>query len=304
MVMVKIPEEIQKLVGQREKLRKENRYAQSDKIREKLENMGYAVADEKNKTRIFKKETEKPAPKQSFLVLFGSGEIAPSGVKAHNYVLERIGRKEPTIAIISTPAGFQPNVKVVYEEIAEHFEKHLVNHHPHVSIIYANTLEQANDPDIIRPLDTADYIFTGPGSPTYAVHHLRGSLLYEKIVERVRAGASLSLASAAAIAFSRFALPVYEIYKAGAPLYWEKGLNFYPHIFQELTIIPHFNNKEGGKKTDTSRCYMGKERFEVLLRKLPPKEHVWGIDEHTAVVIDLKTKQARSMGKGKLLQIR
>src|SRR3990167_8771588 len=116
--MGRIPKEVQKLLEQRNEFRRKKKYAESDAIRKKLEQMGYEVLDKEEGTEVLKKDTH-VAPKQSFLVLFGSGEIAPSGVGVHNYVLERIGRKKPAIAIISTPAGFQPNVQVVYEEIAE-----------------------------------------------------------------------------------------------------------------------------------------------------------------------------------------
>lgn len=301
--MVHTPNEVQGLVEERDALRKQGRYKESDALRERLEGMGYTVIDDEERTKILKKEVPDNSPKNSFLVLFGSGETSATGAKIHNDVFEKIGKDEISIAIVSTPAGFQPNVKTVYEEIAEFFIQHLANFHPRVEIVYANTQEDAQKPELAKFLDTADYIFTGPGSPTYAVKHLKNSLLYQKIVERVKAGATLSLASAATIAFSKFALPVYEIYKAGFPLYWERGLNFYKEVFQELTIVPHFNNREGGEKTDTSHCFVGKERFEKLSEKLLQARCVWGIDEHTAVIVDLKTKQYISRGKGKLWEI-
>lgn len=301
--MQQVPKEVQKLLAEREKLREQKRYKESDEARKRIEALGYEVTDEKEGARVSKKD-EYVAPKESFLVLFGSGETAPSAVKTHDFVFNRIGKDKPSIVVISTPAGFQPNVKVVCEEIADFFERHLKNYHPRIEIVYANTREQANEPKLIQPLNEADYIFTGPGSPTYAVRHLQGSLLYEKIVERVRSGASLGLASAAVMAFSKFTLPVYEIYKAGFPLYWEPGLNLYSLIFRELVVVSHFNNNEGGKKNDTSRAWMGRERFEKLFAMLPLTQKVWGIDEHTAVLFDLKTKQVRSMGKGKLWKLR
>jgi len=301
--MKKISKEVQNLVDQRNALRKEKKYKESDAIRKKLEKLGYAVEDGENGKQVLSREDEYTTPKQSTLVVFGSGEVAPSAVKMHDYVLNRINKKEPSIVIISTPAGFQPNVKVVCEEIKDFFEQHLRNHHPKVSIVYANTLEDSNNLKLLKPLGNADYIFAGPGSPTYAVRNLQDSILYGKIIERVGAGASLGLASAAAMAFSRFTLPVYEIYKAGFAPYWEDGLNFYAQVFEKLTVVPHFNNNEGGKKNDTSRAWMGKKRFEKMLAMIPTDKEILGIDEHTAAIIDLKTKKMQSMGKGKLWRI-
>jgi hypothetical protein len=153
-------------------------------------------------------------------------------------------------------AGFQPNVKVVYEEIADFFRQTSKN--------------------------------------------LRDSLLLKIIEQKIEMETTLSLASAAAIAFSHFALPVYEIYKVGSDLYWENGLNFLESFYKKLTVVPHLNNNEGGEKTDTSYCFMGKERFEKLQKLLPKDELVWGIDENTAVIINLKTKVVKTIGKGEL----
>ena len=299
--MQTIPQKIRELVEQRELLRRQKRYKEGDEIRERIGDLGYEVEDTEKGMRVFRKSAY-VTPKKSFLVLFGSGEIAPSAQKVHDRVLRGIAKDKPNVVILSTPAGFQPNVKVVCEEIKSFFERHLKNYHPRVEILYANTLEQSNNSTNVQFLDNADYIFAGPGSPTYAVGNLRGSLLLTKITERVRAGASVGLSSAAAIAFSRFALPVYEIYKAGFDLYWENGLDFYTEIFSQLTVITHFNNNEGGKKNDTSRAWMGKQRFEELFAMLPKEKKLWGIDEHTAVLINLQTKKIETLGKGKLWQ--
>jgi hypothetical protein len=190
---------------------------------------------------------------------------------------------------------------VVYGEIADFFKSSLANFHPQIKIIYANTQDDANDPQIIEPLATADYIFTGPGSPTYAVKHLRATRLYQTILERVLAQkASLCLASAATIAFSEYALPVYEIYKVGEPLHWQAGLHGLKALYQPLTIIPHLNNQEGGSKTDTSYCYLGQERYQKLVDLLPPHQTLWGIDELTGVIINLNTREYHPIGKGTL----
>lgn len=301
--MQKVPVEIQNLVGEREKLRNEKKFHAADAVREQIAGMGYKVTDTGKGVQISQKDVY-VAPKKSFLVLFGSGEVASSGVKVHARVLERIGKENPSIIILSTPAGFQPNVKIVAEEIKSFFEKHLQNYHPKITIVYANSLKDANNSKLIKPLETADYIFMGPGSPTYALHQLKNSLLYNKIAERLQKGASLGLASAATMAFSCFTLPVYEIFKAGFNPYWEDGLNLYATLFQELTVIPHFNNTEGGKKNDTSRAWMGKKRFGKLMELLPPNQCIWGIDEHTAVFVDLQTKNVNILGKGNVWEVK
>ncbi len=72
-----------------------------------------------------------------------------------------------------------------------------------------------DDPALVHPLLEADLIFMGPGSPTYAVRQLRDSLAWHYLLARHQLGATLVFASAAVVAISAFALPVYEIYKVG-----------------------------------------------------------------------------------------
>lgn len=295
--MNKFPPDIEKLIKQREKARNAKEFDKADKIRDELESYGYSVTDMPNGQHIETKKSRKPA--KSFIALFGSGEISSVGRKIHEYVLKQMQIDAPNIVIISTPAGFQPNVRTVKEEIKDFFLEHLTNFHPQVKILYANTRDEANDSALVSPIETADYIFIGPGSPTYVVNHLKDTLLLEKIIERVENGASLSLSSAAVLGFSHFTLPVYEIYKVGTPLHWKEGLDLYSsYIAQNLTVVPHFNNSEGGKKTDTSFCFMGVDRFETLKNMLPDSENIWGIDENTALIYDIKSKTEKIMGLG------
>lgn len=299
----KIPEEVINLIKERELSRDDNDFVLSDNIREKIISLGYELIDKNDSVEI-RKVKESIKPKSSFLVLFGSGEISSVGRQVHDYVFEKIGKERIKIVIVSTPAGFQPNVKEVHEEIADFFKTSLSNYHPEVKIVYTNTKTVANDSDVLSPIDDADYIFMGPGSPTYAVKNLENTALLQKIKERVKSGASLSLSSAAVIAASKYTLPVYEIYKVGEKLHWEKGLNIFKELWgKEMSFIPHFNNTEGGEKNDTSRCYMGKKRFEMLLKLLPQEGSLTGIDEQTALVVDLNTREEKVMGKNNVVEI-
>jgi hypothetical protein len=65
-----------------------------------------------------------------------------------------------------------------------------------------------------------------------------------------------------------------------------------------LVFISHWDNAEGGADLDTSRCFMGKARFEQLQTLLPSEANVVGIDEHTALVVDLRAGICRVMGRG------
>ncbi len=68
---------------------------------------------------------------------------------------------------------------------------------------------------------------------------------------------------------------------------WAQGLD----VLGALTglcaaVIPHYDNAEGGTH-DTRFCYLGERRLRALEASLPADVHVIGVDEHTALVLDL-----------------
>jgi len=234
------------------------------------------------------------------IVLLGSGETLPSSGKAHEYAARQLPQP-PTIAILETPAGFELNAGRVAGKIKDFLEVRLTNYAPNIIQIPARkkgTDLSPDDPELVAPLYHADEILLGPGSPTYAVRQLGGSLAYEILKARIRMGAALVLSSAATLAFGRKTIPVYEIYKVGEDLHWVDGLNLFGMYGLPLSVVPHWNNNDGGDDLDTSRCYIGEERFYALYDRLPKDEIFLGIDDHTSVAIDLEERLCQVMGNG------
>ena len=126
----------------------------------------------------------------------------------------------------------------------------------------------------------------------------RDSLAWQTILARQRLGATLVLASAASIAFSAFALPVYEIYKVGEDLHWKRGLDFFGPYGFPLVFIPHWNNTDGGRELDTGRCFIGQTRFAQMMDMLPPDLTVIGIDEKTALIMEPNEGTSQVIGLG------
>lgn len=244
--------------------------------------------------------TTSPQPVPGPLILFGSGETSASGGKAHEYAASS---QTPPLraAILETPAGFELNSPQVAGNLGDFVLRRLQNYRPQVSIIPARTRSgefSTQNPALLPPIFESNYLFLGPGSPTYAVRQLRGTAAYYALAARHRLGAPLLLASAAALAFSAYTLPVYEIYKVGEDLYWKSGLNFLKPFGLPVVFIPHWNNSDGGDNLDTSRCFMGKPRFEQLLTMLPAGLRIVGIDEHTALAIEFSSGTCRVFGVG------
>ncbi len=241
-------------------------------------------------------------PEPGLIVLFGSGETSPTGRKIFDQVFQSLPPK-PHLALLETPCGFELNSQQVIGRVGDFFNQRLQNYHPQTEIIPARkrgTPFSPDDPSIVAPLLGADLIFMGPGSPSYAIHQLRDSLAWYYLVARHRLGAVLALASAATIAFSACALPVYEIYKVGEELHWIDGLDFFRLYGLRLVFIPHWNNQEGGAELDTSRCFMGRARFARLMEMLPEMMTVVGLDEKTALIMDPARCECRVMGLGKV----
>jgi hypothetical protein len=234
------------------------------------------------------------------VVLFGSGEIAPSGRKVHDWVMRQLP-PPIRVAILETPAGFQPNSELVAGKMAGFLSHRLQNYDPRVTVVPARkrgTPFSPDAPEIVAPLLQANYVFWGPGSPTYAVKQLEGSLAWFLMVARHRLGAAMVLASAATFASGTFTLPVYEIYKVGEDLHWVHGLDLFGAYGLTLAFVSHWNNSEGGAELDTRFGFMGRARFEQLAAMLPGEATVVGIDEHTALVMDLEAGECRVMGRG------
>ena len=64
------------------------------------------------------------------------------------------------------------------------------------------------------------------------------------------------------------------------------GLDLFADFGLNLSFIPHWNNSDGGEDVDTSRCFIGQERFIQWCDELPKDHTTLGLDEHTGLIID------------------
>ena len=241
------------------------------------------------------------------IVLMGSGETAPAAQKIFHHLFSAVtgGGDDLRMAILETPAGFEPNSGYVAEQVASFVEKWLQNFSPAVSVVPARRRGangfSTDDPSLAMQLHDANVIFMGPGSPTYAVRQLRQSRVWETVRACQRQGAAVVFSSAATLAASKWTLPIYEIYKAGSDLYWQEGLDFFGAYGLSLVLVSHWNNADGGSVLDTSRCYLGEQRFQALLDLVPggmERYTIVGIDENTALAIDPQQGMCTVVGTG------
>jgi len=233
---------------------------------------------------------------RGIIAIMGSGETTDSMVRVHRYLLDKL---PPPVkaAFIDTPAGFQMNADDLYDKARDYFQKRLNQPMERATFKSAKQISPFEAEKAYQALHQADYVFVGPGSPTYALKNWQGTPIPQILFERIRAGGCFVAASAAALTLGRFTLPVYEIYKVGEDPFWADGLDLLGKFGLPLVVIPHWNNAEGGTH-DTRFCYMGEPRLLRLEGMLPPEISILGVDEHTACVLDFQTGQFMARGVG------
>lgn len=234
------------------------------------------------------------------IVLFGSGETSTAGRTALRWLVEHRGRPG-SVAVLETPAGFEPNAAAVARRWTHFLAKEAEVRGTKLTQLplrRRGAPDGLDDEERARPILDADLVVLGAGSPSYTVRQLGGTAAWRSLTQAHLAGASLFLASASAIAVGTFALPVYEIYKVGEDLHWKDGLRLFELHGLALAVVTHWDNTDGGAGLDTSRCFMGQARFEELLRILPRGIVVLGIDEHTALALDPASADGHVMGRG------
>ncbi len=226
----------------------------------------------------------------------GSGETAPTMAKVHRLLIDRLGAPPADAVLLDSPYGFQENADEISQRTAGYFRN------------LGIALDVASWPtsaDILAReralarINDADYVFAGPGSPTYALQVWENSRLSEVLGDKLTSGGCVSFASAAAATLGVVTVPVYEIYKVGVTPHWATGLDLLARIGLRAAVIPHYDNTEGGTH-DTRFCYLGERRLRLLESALEDDTVVLGVDEHTAVLFDLDADTATVLGRATL----
>ncbi len=245
-----------------------------------------------------------PAPVPDALprivTLMGSGETSPTMVRTHRDILRRLGSQAGPVVLLDTPFGFQENAREIAARVESYFLESL-----QAAVDVASGRLDAGPPaddrfateQLTAKLRDARYVFSGPGSPTYALRQWAGSVVPGLLTEKLTRGGAVTFSSAAALTLGAFTIPVYEIYKAGEDPHWLDGLDVLGSVGLDVAVVPHYNNAEGGTH-DTRFCYLGERRLAAMERMLPASHVVLGVDEHTACVVDLAARTATVAGLG------
>jgi cyanophycinase-like exopeptidase len=231
------------------------------------------------------------------LTILGSGETSPTMVTPHQKTFARLGADVRAV-LLDSPYGFQENADELTEKAQQYFRESVGR------TVEAVTFRSAPAPDPVlhaqemARLRAADWIFAGPGSPSYALRTWAGSAVPDALHARLAEGGAVTFASAAALTLGLLTIPVYEVYKVGEAPRWLEGLDVVGRATGlRAAVVPHWNNAEGGTH-DTRFCWLGEKRLVALEEQLPEGVFVLGVDEHTGLVIDLDSRACEVVGKG------
>ncbi len=232
------------------------------------------------------------------LTIMGSGETAPTMVKVHRAVRDRLG-PDASGVLLDTPYGFQRNADDLSARAVAYFKDSVGMTMTPADFRTTADLEGQKGASITARMAAAPLLFSGPGSPSYALRQWAGTLVPGLLAEKLALGGAVTFASAAALTLGALTVPVYEIYKVGEAPRWLEGLDLLSKLGIPAVVIPHYDNAEGGTH-DTRYCYLGEERLELLEKQIPQGSFVLGVDEHTAITFDLDSGEAIIAGNSRV----
>lgn len=216
--------------------------------------------------------------------------------KVHRLLVERLGAPPVDAVLLDSPYGFQENA----DEISRRTVGYFRNLQIPLDVASWRTADDVLPRErALARIGDADYVFAGPGSPTYALGVWERSRLRDVLVGKLTNGGCVTFASAAAVTLGVATVPVYEIYKVGVTPYWAAGLDLLAQIGLRAAVIPHYDNAEGGTH-DTRFCYLGERRLQLLESMLDTDTVVLGVDEHTAALFDLEADTVTVLGRAAL----
>jgi len=230
------------------------------------------------------------------LAIMGSGETAPTMKGPHRAIFERLGPDADAV-LLDTPFGFQENAPILASKAIEYFHDAVGRRVEAAGLTRTDTGDTVAVERGVAKVRSADWVFAGPGSPTFALDQWKDTPVRGALADKLRSGGAVVFSSAAALTLGKATVPVYEIYKVGVDPHWLEGLDLLAEVGLDVAVIPHYDNAEGGNH-DTRFCYLGERRLAMLEPELPDGCFVLGIDEHTGVVMDLETDTAEIVGKG------
>lgn len=141
-----------------------------------------------------------PTVRCHILALVGWGETSPTMVSIHRDLVARMGTARPSAVLLDTPYGFQENAADISARAQAYFRRGVGLHvdiAPGLRTPDDSAHESIAGLAAVRP---ADWVFSGPGSPSYALRLWRDRPIGRALSDRVGAGPGRSTYYGAGVA--------------------------------------------------------------------------------------------------------
>ena len=210
------------------------------------------------------------------LALVGSGEYTPKMLEIEKTLIQSgidSGKTGPYVQF-ATAAGLESESRLNYwkELGATQAEKLGVAS----KFIEVFNRKDAEDSRWLKEIEGASLIYFSGGNPKHLADTLRGTDLWEKIVNEFRTGSSLAGCSAGAMFMAQ---------KIAFPIHFknmEDGLNLIPN----LVVLPHFDRYFSRIPTFMQKFIFQDDKAETVI----------GIDENTALIYDKNSWRVEGSG--------
>lgn len=209
--------------------------------------------------------------------LVGSGEFTPAMTDIDREVLASIGPRPAVIILPTAAAGENP------EDWATRGVEHFLRLGARSIGLMVLDRSHAEEPDNVRLMEQADLLYISGGKPARLLAALEGSPLWQGFLLARRRGAWLLGSSAGAMALGDWTLVHRPEDGDGTPTVWMPGLG----MLQGMAVVPHFD---------------AWVEAEDLTAEICDSCAVFGIDEDTAVLLELG--RARVAGAGRVRLVR
>ncbi|HKN54574.1 MAG TPA: hypothetical protein VJX66_18890, partial [Amycolatopsis sp.] len=103
------------------------------------------------------------------IAIFGSGETSPTMTSVHKQLTALAGQPRLNAIFLDTPFGFQPNADEIVARTVTYFREHVGCEIGIASFRHSEQATRLETERFLARLSEANYVFAGPGSPTYAL---------------------------------------------------------------------------------------------------------------------------------------
>jgi len=158
---------------------------------------------------------------QPIVALVGGDEFRPQDDDLDRYLLDRLGRDSPRVAVLPTAARDAPRLA------AEHGVRHFQRLGAEAVAVMAVDRGSADDERLAAELDGIDLVYLAGGDPLYLLETLRDSLLWRRLLGGLTEGRAIAGSSAGAMVLGQ---------TMGYRGEWTQALGLLPGV----CALPHF----------------------------------------------------------------